>query len=127
MNYYGNPIIGCSLDRNRFNEGCTQRFFCRSFRTVEIDCQSKTVVYRCIYCCLSLYFLCLFFLIITVAPCSNGEIQLSGSLPEYQGLIEVCVNNSWATICTDNFDANNAMVVCRQLGYSPSGKAFFLK
>ena len=37
------------------------------------------------------------------------------------GHVELCVNDTWGTICSDYFDDNDAVVVCRQLGYTPLG------
>ena len=37
---------------------------------------------------------------------------------EAQGRVEICINNTYGTICDRNFDSLDAMVVCRQLGFS---------
>ena len=41
--------------------------------------------------------------------------------------MEVCVNDTWGTVCNDGFDRAAAMVVCRQLGVTGSGKYIFIR
>ena len=41
-----------------------------------------------------------------------------GSLSNEIGRVEVCLAGSWGLICHNEWDDNDAIVVCRQLGYS---------
>ena len=50
--------------------------------------------------------------------CTTGVVRLAGSSLTYEGRIEICVNNTWGTVCDYGFDSSDARVVCRQLGYS---------
>ena len=60
--------------------------------------------------------------------CADGAVRLTGTSFSYTGTVEVCINNTWGTICSDFWDTNDTMVVCRQLGFSASGivKHWFL-
>ena len=55
---------------------------------------------------------------INVAPCSDGQLRLVGSIVAYEGRVEVCMNNEWGTVCYDYWGTPDSSVVCRQLGYS---------
>ena len=54
------------------------------------------------------------------AVCYEGDIQLTGGPTSYQGTVVLCAINQWNTICHQRWSANDAKVVCRQLGFNAS-------
>ena len=49
--------------------------------------------------------------------CTHGAVQLVGGSTTNQGRLEVCVGQTWGTVCQYGFYNNDVKVVCRQLGY----------
>ncbi len=52
--------------------------------------------------------------------CTEGNVRLvdygTQSYGGLQGLVEVCRNDTWGYVCGINWDVQDAMVVCRELG-----------
>lgn len=61
--------------------------------------------------------------------CTQGALRLQGGTA-MSGRVEVCVNNTWGTVCNNYWSDLDAQVACRQLGYSGNvclaGLGYFL-
>ena len=49
--------------------------------------------------------------------CVQGDIRLVGGATEFEGRVEVCVDNAWGTVCDDSWGVADGNIVCRQLSY----------
>ena len=56
------------------------------------------------------------------AVCNYGDVQLANGSSLNDGIVELCVDDAWGTICGENWDKEDANVVCAQLGFLPTGE-----
>ena len=54
-----------------------------------------------------------------VGTCTHGDVRLRGSRTLNRGRVEICYNSIWGTVSSYGWSANDAMVVCKQLGFFP--------
>ena len=57
-----------------------------------------------------------------VIACTDGDLRLTGGPNELEGRLEYCKSSTWGNVCGSSWDRNDALVVCRQLGFESSGK-----
>lgn len=67
------------------------------------------------------------FCVVDIPTCSNdeeGHTRLVDGLSMYEGRVEVCKSGEWGTICNQYWDNQDAVVICRQLGFPTAGNYY---
>ena len=104
-------LIDCSYRNNTLGRDCTHSedasVFCRT-------CM-QNVLPNVIECTIIVYVYAM-----QVRQCQEGALRLRGGSTNY-GRVEICVNETWGTICATNWGQTDATVACRQLEFSGIG------
>ena len=65
---------------------------------------------------------CILFKLLDAQNCSTtGAVRLVWGAGPWEGNLQICLNDIWGWVCHNSFSNVDAMVACRQLGYSTGG------
>ena len=65
-------------------------------------------------------------MIVSGSRCLEHDVRLGNDDGSFlEGRVEVCIEQSWWSVCDNLWDNLDAEVVCRQLGYSTVGKVIY--
>ena len=58
---------------------------------------------------------------IIMADCEDGDVRLVDGNTQYEGRVEVCINQVWGTVCSSMWGTFSSNVACKQLGHMELG------
>ena len=62
-----------------------------------------------------------------VIDCIHNAVQLVGGSSPTEGRVEICQNGEWGTVCHNNWDSHDALVVCRELKLPTQSKIIVIQ
>ena len=74
--------------------------------------------YKCLW--LHISYKITMYLYNNIVICEYGDIRLADGTTELEGRVELCINETWGTVCDGFWSTFDTNVACRQLGYQPS-------
>ena len=54
--------------------------------------------------------------------CTDGAARLVGGRSSGEGTVEFCYSGVWGSVCDDDWDENDAAVICHQLGFQGTSR-----
>lgn len=58
---------------------------------------------------------------LTSDGCTHGDIRLVEGSVDWEGRVEVCINNVWGTICDSGWGSSDAQAACNHVGFPGPG------
>ena len=87
------------------------------FDDIAVTCPQSTGMTR-LYCNFA-YFKCLCCFV--DESCTEDTIRISGGDNTNEGLVELCIDSQWTSICDEGWGTNEAIVACSEAGFSSVG------
>ena len=61
------------------------------------------------------------------AQYQTGDVRLVGGSYQWEGRVEIYMSGSWGTVTDSQWSSDDALVVCRKLGYFTPGESLMDK